>query len=219
MHLSCCFQQPEFAAKNSFPARCCTAGQHSDVESEHGLVEEIVAVRPRRRCSTLTERRHAAGASLAVGAPDTTSERRISLRVGHSKRNRASGESSIQRMPRLFLSPTSIRMVCVLAGGAIVETRHVVEHSTGTVSARGEQIYTVRFDSSRTHAFRTAETVADYIVACPSLQGITSRRKEGLTPRRGGSIGFPLAHNWHQIGARLGGPQPGSTRNPGTGSP
>ncbi len=27
------------------------------------------------------------------------------------------------------------------------------------------QIYTVRFDSSRTHAFRTAETVADYIVA------------------------------------------------------
>ncbi len=35
-------------------------------------------------------------------------------------------------MPRLFLSQTSIRMVCVLAGGAIVETRHVVEHSTGT---------------------------------------------------------------------------------------
>ena len=30
-------------------------------------------------------------------------------------------------MPRLFLSQTSIRMVCVLADGAIVETRHVVE--------------------------------------------------------------------------------------------
>jgi len=77
------------------PDWCPTAGQHSDVESEHGLVEENVAVRPRRRCSTLTERRHAAGASLAAGAPDTTSERRISLRVGHSKRKRASGESSI----------------------------------------------------------------------------------------------------------------------------
>ncbi len=30
-------------------------------------------------------------------------------------------------MPRLFLSQTSIRMVCVLADGAVVQTRHVVE--------------------------------------------------------------------------------------------
>ena len=121
------------------PDWCPTAGQHSDVESEHGLVEENVAVLSRRRCSTLTERRHAAGASLAEGAPDTTSERRISLRVGHSRRRRASGESSIQGIPRLFLSQTSIRMVCVLANGAIVETRHVVERPAAKRSRSEEQ--------------------------------------------------------------------------------
>jgi len=76
---------------------------------------------------------------LAVGAPDTTSERRISLLVGHSKRKRTSGKSSIQRIPRLFLSQTSIRVVCVLADGAIVETRHVVERPVAKRSRSEEQ--------------------------------------------------------------------------------
>ena len=51
------------------PDWCPTAGQNSDAESEHGCVEGYVAIRSRRRCSTLTERRHTARASSAWAHP------------------------------------------------------------------------------------------------------------------------------------------------------
>jgi len=106
---------------------CPTAGQNSDAESEHGCVEGDVAIRSRRRCCTLTERGHAARASSAVGAPDTRSGQQICLSIDHPKRKRTNGESRVRTMPRLFLSQTSIRVVCVRADGAVVQTRHVVE--------------------------------------------------------------------------------------------